>query len=252
MMFKTSSQSTGEKISYFGIFDGFSGTHVANYLRDNLHKRILAHQDIEKNTGKAIQEGFAMVESELMAQDSKLVYKCGACANVSVVIGKFVFTANLGSCKSFLSSVKGFEKNEVSEEHSAGNLKERQRVEAEGDEIVEVQGRMRVKTGMLNVTRCFGCFMAKGKGVSAVPDIKMARIKKEMDFLIMTSDGVWEVLNKTQLIYSVWSSIDKTSGNILKKLSSAIQDLMRQAIEAGSMDNLSIIIIAFPNLNLYI
>jgi serine/threonine protein phosphatase PrpC len=187
-----------------------------------------------------------------MAQDKKLVYKCGACANVSIILGKFVFTANLGNCKSFLSSVKGFEKNEVNEEHLVGNLKERQRVEAEGDEVVEVHGMMRVKAGMLNVTRCFGCFMAKGKGISAVPDIKMARIKKEMDFLIMTSDGVWEVMNKNQLIHCVWNSIDKAPGNTLTKLSSSVQDLMKQAISAGSTDNLSVIIIAFPNLNLYI
>jgi serine/threonine protein phosphatase PrpC len=250
VIFKKISKVSGKNISYFAIFDGFSGTFVASYLRDNLHKEIFKHPDFEENTAKAIQEGFFKVQSDLLSQYKSKVQKTGACALVCLIVGKFIYIANLGNCRCFLSSLKGFEKDLVTEDHLTRNVEENERILRENGEIVEFQEVLRVKPAMLNVTRCFGCEIAEGSGVIAIPDIKVSKITKKMDFLLLASDGIWSVLSKQEIINSLWTSLDKLRGSLEDRVSWSVKELMKKALVEGSSDNLSVILIGFPNFNL--
>ena len=44
------------------------------------------------------------------------------------------------------------------------------------------------------MTRCFGDIIARNIGVISVPDIKFFDIKNEDKYIIIASDGIWDVL----------------------------------------------------------
>lgn len=253
VMINTSLKSSGRTCSYFAIFDGFSGSFSCNFLRDNLHLLIFKHPLIESNTGKAISDSFEEAERLILAQGSIKSRKSGACALVSVIIGKYIYLANLGSTRSYLSSLKGFEKTIITKEHFLYDEEERNRVISNGGEIFEIEGSLRVKPGNLNIGRCFGCGEAKGtNAVTAVPDIKSSKIRKKMDFLLLTSDGIWTVLNKHEVINTIWAKLDKKQGTQLEKVSAAVKSLLKKSLKNDSNDNISAILIGFPNLPLLI
>lgn len=250
VMINTTLKPSGRVCSYFAIFDGFSGSFTCNFLRDNLHGLILKHPLIETNTGKAISDSFEEAERQILTQHAAKCKKSGACALVTVIIDKYIYIANLGSSRSYLSSLKGFEKNIVTKEHFLFNEEEKKRVLQNGGELYEINGSLRIKPGNLNIGRCFGCSESKKTGaVIAIPDIKSSKIRKKMDFLLLISDGVWSVLNKYEIINTLWSSLDSTNLNPKEKVSTAVKSLLSKSLNKDSDDNISAILIGFPALS---
>lgn len=250
VMINTHLKPSGKLCSYFAIFDGFSGVFTCNYLRDNLHKIITSHPEIETNTGKAIIESFEEAEKGLLEQASAKHDNSGSCALVVLVINKYVYLANLGSSRCIVSSLKGFDKIIPTREHFVEDPDERQRILEAGGEIFEINGKIRVKPGNLIVSRCFGCYRAKKRcsAIVALPDIRISKITQDMDFLLLVSDGIWEVLSKHEIIKVLWTHLENTEGEVQQKVVKAIKELLKSALENKSEDNLSAIIIGFHKL----
>ncbi len=49
--------------------------------------------------------------------------------------------------------------------------------------------------GSLAVTRAFGDFFYKKSGVSSVPEINKVSIGKDDEFMIIATDGLWDVMS---------------------------------------------------------
>ena len=54
-----------------------------------------------------------------------------------------------------------------------------------------IRGRV---NGQLAVTRAFGDLDLKTQGVSVIPDVKVQEIRNDCKYLIMASDGLWDVV----------------------------------------------------------
>ena len=100
----------------------------------------------------------------------------------------------------------------------------------------------------LSVSRSFGDLDAKPH-VSHIPDIYDYMINPEKDkFMILACDGVWDVLSNQDAVDYILYLMDKIkvssncSTRSLKNIANLLGD---HAIEMGSQDNISILIVWF-------
>lgn len=80
----------------------------------------------------------------------------------------------------------------LSVDHKPNSKEERQRIENAGGVVVWA-GTWRVG-GVLAVSRAFGDRPLK-RYVVATPDIKEEQLRDEDEFLILASDGLWDVIS---------------------------------------------------------
>ena len=134
--------------------------------------------------------------------------------------------------------------------HRIDNANERSRIEAAGGIIINHR-----VNGVLAVTRAFGDSQFKStlsggrsKTVIAVPEIFTESIpNSSMDvsgsteFAIFASDGLWDVITAQTAVSFVWKQVlsIKVDLHLIPAL------LVRHAINKGSIDNVTAIIIWF-------
>lgn len=90
-----SDQKTSDaNFSYFSVFDGHGGNKCVNYLRDNLHLKILNDPDFPARCDRAIFNGVLKAEKEFldMAQSTAGVDRSGACCIIALFKGAALFT----------------------------------------------------------------------------------------------------------------------------------------------------------------
>jgi serine/threonine protein phosphatase PrpC len=96
-----------------------------------------------------------------------------------------------------------------------------------------VKGRV---SGSLAVSRALGDLELKTQGVSNVPDIEEIEITNKTNFLIIASDGLWDVCEDQKAVDLV-----KT----LEQANTMATTLVKYAKMNGSKDNVSVMILKF-------
>ena len=101
--------------------------------------------------------------------------------------------------------------------------------------------------GILAVSRAFGDTQFKGADgntktgpVVATPDISAEVITPMTEFAIVASDGLWDVLSPQSAVNCVRKKLAKKSD-----LQGAAQELVQEALNKGSVDNVTVLIMSF-------
>ncbi|XP_020531203.1 probable protein phosphatase 2C 66 isoform X2 [Amborella trichopoda] len=63
----------------------------------------------------------------------------------------------------------------------------------------------------LAMARAFGDFCLKDFGLISVPDISYHRITERDEFIVLATDGVWDVLTNKEVVDIVWSAPSRTT-----------------------------------------
>ncbi len=98
-----------------------------------------------------------------------------------------IYVANVGDTRAVLWS--GTSVQRLSYDHKSIDLEEQKRVKSKGGDIINDR-----VMGILAITRAFGDFNLKSKGVTVEPQIKRLKIPKDT-ILVMASDGIWDVID---------------------------------------------------------
>ncbi len=91
-------------------------------------------------------------------------------------------------------------------------------------------------SGQLAVTRALGDLELKTQGVSNIPDIEEFAITEKTQFLIIASDGLWDVCEDQKAVDLCRS---------LENANSMATSLVKYAKMNGSKDNISVIVLKF-------
>ena len=107
------------------------------------------------------------------------------------------------------------------------------------------------------MARAFGDIGAKlpslqgnPKVIIATPEIKKIRITDEADFIVMACDGVYDTMSSKEVISTVWSAARKEfkKGKSIHEICGCCaEQVLKTAMEKNSLDNVTVIIIAFDN-----
>ena len=88
--------------------------------------------------------------------------------------------------------------------------------------------------GQLAVTRSLGDFAMKNCGVTSAPEIQRKQVFPGDEFVIIATDGLWDVVDDQQAIDIVKDENTQSDG---------AQKLIQIAMDSGSTDNITVMII---------
>lgn len=166
---------------------------------------------------------------------------CMLCSKSKNIFNRSLLVANAGDCRAVLSR-RGIA-IEMSEDHRPCCAKERMRIESLGGYIID--GYL---NGQLGVTRALGDWHLEGmKGMgesigplSAEPDLKLVTLTKEDEFLIIGSDGIWDM-------FSNQNSVDFARRRLQEHndVKLCCKQIVDEAKQRGATDNLTVVMVNF-------
>ena len=140
---------------------------------------------------------------------------------------KLLYCANVGDSSCCLIG----KKNEfITIDHKCTNKKEKKRIEKEGGHIIDDR-----LEDILAISRGFGDFDLKNKGLICEPHITKRLIDHNLNYCILASDGVWDCLNLDDISKIV--NENKENFHNLAKI------IVESAKRKASEDNISCIVI---------
>eukprot|EP00457_Paulinella_chromatophora_P012257 gb/GEZN01012455.1/.p1 GENE.gb/GEZN01012455.1/~~gb/GEZN01012455.1/.p1 ORF type:complete len:298 (+),score=29.77 gb/GEZN01012455.1/:103-996(+) len=221
---------SNDNYSYYAVFDGHGGFRAADFAASNLHK--LLKQSFSKNPDPetCLTAAFQELDSRWLTQAQYHEHDDGSTAVVALVSGGMLHVANVGDSRGVLCSSS--QAVPMSRDHKPSRLDEKQRIEALGGRIIHY-GTWRVE-GVLAVTRAIGDRRLK-KYVSAVPEVVSHQLREGDDFLILATDGVWDVLTNEQACNLVESCKENVRA--------AARKITETASARGSTDNITTIVV---------
>jgi protein phosphatase 1L len=218
--------TTDYKVSLFGIFDGHGGTDVVKFVKNRLPQLIKIYLNDLFPVEIAFKNAFKKVDEELKFFDSEYI---GTTATLILIKDNKIYCANVGDTKAYIIYDKTYK--QISNDHKCTNEDERKRITEIGGKII----KNRVM-GQLILTRTLGDLYVKQFGVINTPDINVYDINETINYIIIASDGVWDVVDLDTIT---------NMGKAGKNVGEFCKDIVKLAINKGTKDNVSCIVVSF-------
>ena len=195
--------------SFFGIFDGHGGKEISYYLSENLQKflikelnNITLSQNFRENNDyflQAIINSFEKIDKAII-QNSNFENNVGSTATIvfiynddSSLTKRTLICANVGDSKAYLINKNNIKL--ITKEHKCNDINEVARIRKNGG--VVFQKRV---FGTLILTRSIGDTQMKNFGVISTPDIYSQPIYDNDMYVILASDGLWDVVEYEDIL----------------------------------------------------
>lgn len=227
-------------LSMFSVYDGHGGIECSRFLRMKFHSIFSSLYLDSPYVRSALSSAFKVSETKFfqMFKERGFSKKVGAVANVVVIDNSALYCANVGDCRALLGLTDG-KIVELSRDHKPG-------LKVEADRIRRLGGYVfgnRVN-GRLAVSRALGDYAFKinkhgDNIVSSVPEIVQHGLTGSEEFLVLGSDGLFDVMSSE----TVGTFVRNRLWEDPKKI---CVDLISEAVlQRGSTDNVTVIVVLF-------
>jgi len=217
-----------KNMKLLGVFDGHGGASVSEICKASFP--VILTESIKWAGGDvnvAIRKTFSLVDQLVEIKQQNYV---GSTAAIVLIDKNKAWFANAGDSMSMIITHTG-EFKLLSVEHKAES--EAERIKSSGGLITYYDGMGRVN-GTLNLSRSIGDHYLK-RHVISDPYIHKISLT-EVKYIVMASDGIWDVYNKDQLGQEILTLCKKHS------LERVVEMIVDRAYKNGSMDNITLII----------
>uniref|UniRef100_A0A7S0HQD2 PPM-type phosphatase domain-containing protein n=1 Tax=Hanusia phi TaxID=3032 RepID=A0A7S0HQD2_9CRYP len=229
----------------FGVFDGHGGSRASKYARDNLPHVLQESLQSEIMPGEnqiseAMSASFAEIDRRFLSIAREEQLRDGTTALLALLRNNYLHMGWVGDSRGVLSRQGRYLR--VSEDHKPDRPDERKAVEARGGHVI-FRGTYRVAgPTALAVSRAIGDILMKEprKLVTSDPEIKTIELLPQDEFLVMASDGLFDVMRDQCVIETVSKHIREN-----KSCKGAADKLTEMAIEKGSLDNVTALVVQF-------
>lgn len=234
---------------YGAVFDGHGGWVVSAKLAERLH---LVVKHIVSDLANSTKDGaltLAQVETGIkeafVAMDNELgdpARTVGSTGVVSLISAQHIIVANCGDSRAVLFRDNSAKR--LSRDHKPSQADEEERVKAAGGRIWDYNGR-RVM-GLLAMSRAFGDHCLRKYGIIAEPEVTIIERSLGDEFVILASDGLWDVISDTEACDLAKRCFSRASQRGASKDTAArvaASVLMRAALDKGSNDNVTVIVV---------
>ena len=211
----------------FGLYDGHGGFEVAKIVKEKLPDIFAKNLSDNKNCVEtALTNSFKKLDDQLKNHEN-----VGSTGNLTYICkenGKrVIYSANIGDSRTVL--IRRNKAERLSYDHKGTDFKEIERIRLTGGIIFG--GRV---FGQLAISRAFGDYSLKTYGVSAIPYVSKTVIDDSDTYVIMGSDGVWDVIDE-DFVYKMSQGISNSE--------EFAKIIISDAMTLGSIDNISCIVI---------
>jgi serine/threonine protein phosphatase PrpC len=158
---------------------------------------------------KLIRDAIQECEKKLSNEEDININSSGSTLCMIIQIYQKIICVNVGDSRAILS-ISEILRDEIkilSIDHKPSLKKEQERIKNCGGFVksIDSNGQLRVwdspilKSPGLALSRSIGDLDAAKIGVIAEPDFWMKSVKKEMNFIVIASDGIWEFLSNKEV-----------------------------------------------------
>ena len=222
---------------FFGLFDGHAGGRCSKHVAAVLPGVLAEDPQFKTNLPQAIRRSFHATNDQFLKVAEKMKIHDGSTGITSLIRGNKLLVANVGDCRTLV--ISGDRPVQMSIDQKPTTIEEQKRIASLGGTVEYCMGVARVNR-VLAVSRAFGNRTLK----SVIrPDAEMMQreLHKDDEYLIMASDGLWDVL-KNKDVYDICKS------SYLRSDPQAVaEELVHTALSRGSMDNVTCICVRLTN-----
>jgi len=255
---------------FVAVYDGHGGNGVSTYLRDNLFLRLKQQlqrrqwmdqetpsQDYRPSISSyvtALRTAFDRIDEEVMARD-EMQYQGSTAVAVAIheaIDGsRTLLSANVGDSRAILC--RDGKAVDLTRDHKPSDEREKARILALG-ETIEWDHFCKVhRVKNLSLSRAIGDRFAK-PAVSGQVEIKHFPLRESTDeFVVLASDGLWDVMTSDQVVNFVKRKMDALSlsgslgrDNIERLMHVRKKNMSRylagEALKLGSEDNVCVVV----------
>jgi serine/threonine protein phosphatase PrpC len=214
-------------VRLIGVYDGHgergkeASNLVGNYIGNWLNKN---KQNIKKwNNRDIVTKKFTDLYKsiqKLTSKNKEWYELSGTCAVSALLIDKSCYVINLGDSRAVIGSMNGEQKYafQMSVDHKPNNFEEQERIVKMGGEVTNFKdgqyGPYRVYKNNgdnvpgLAIARSLGDLVAHECGVGEIPQISFKLIDSYDEFIVIGSDGIWDVMNSVEIVGYVFERLD--------------------------------------------
>lgn len=232
-------KNTNEPVSFYAVYDGHGGTHVAQYVEDVLHYNVMKHDSFEENTRRTLAAVYLRTQEDFKEYTERLCLPntAGATSVTILFKGKKMYVAWAGDSLACMFKKDG-SNVELVDPHKPTKESEKIRIEKLGGFINDENGVMRVN-GVVAVSRAFGNL--RHRVIIPEADVREFTLTGDEEYIVLACDGLWDVMTPSQVRRFVRKTLKKNK-NSTKGMAEALVD---ESLRLGSTDNVSVIFIQF-------
>ncbi|XP_028396490.1 protein phosphatase 1F-like [Dendronephthya gigantea] len=219
--------------AYFAVFDGHGGVDCANYTVAHFHNNIAKQDEFTTDLDEALSKAFLSTDKHFTEKAKNENLRAGTTGVVAMLKGNTLNIGWLGDSQ--ISLCKQGQAVELMQPHKPNRKDERKRIEDLGGCVIWI-GDWRVN-GNIAVSRSIGDKDHKPY-VSADPDTREFDLEGDEEYLILGCDGLWDTIAAPEVIKMVQDHLSSGGSR-----SSVAKFLVDRAIEHGSTDNVSVIVV---------
>jgi len=234
--------ANNSRMAVFAAYDGHGdgGEHVAQYALHEIPRRLEQHNDFLKgNFEKAFKDVFVNVDRDLVLETEIEPLYSGCTACVALLKENVLYISNAGDSRAVMASrVKNnnrtvYEALDLTVDQNPDSPGEQERIEQMGGFVSPppeegLSARVWLDCNYsqigLAMSRSIGDHAVKSVGVIAEPVVTKHEMRKEDNFLIIATDGVWEFLSSQEAVDIVSEDLESGRGS-----SVACQNLIEAA-----------------------
>jgi serine/threonine protein phosphatase PrpC len=231
---------------FAAVLDGHNGKFSVDFVSTRLYENLAASKEdsvserlrraYEKTESELIDKLVSQIDSNRTSEDENSfpILTSGVVVCSVIIDQKSICCASVGDCRAVLGRKDGTNL-QLSVDHNVSDPIERERVK----NILSNDGYVK---GLM-VTRSLGnvCFRTRNKieGQIADPSIRNFPLSSDDSFLLIASDGLFDVMSNEVATSTVVRAMRRPSFSPDK----AAQELVDKAVARGSSDNICVCIV---------
>ncbi|XVF89118.1 hypothetical protein PTKIN_Ptkin19aG0104900 [Pterospermum kingtungense] len=168
------------------------------------------------NWQEACISAFKVMDKEIKLQENLDCSTSGTTAVVVVRQGEDLVIANLGDSRAVLGTIteNGIKAVQLTTDLKPGLPSEAERIRSCHGRVLALKEEPHIQrvwlphedSPGLAMSRAFGDFLLKNHGIIAIPDIFYHHVTPNDQFIVLATDGVWDVLNNHQVVSIVMNA----------------------------------------------
>lgn len=254
---------------FVGVFDGHGGGDVSHHLKLHLYeafqkqlkrKQWEEEDDLTKeykpslsSLVSALRASFVAIDAQVLGLD-EMQYQGSTAVAVAMHHAedgsRTLVSANVGDSRAILCR-KG-KAVDLTRDHKPSDERERARINAMGEKI-EWDNYSKVhRVKNLSLSRAIGDRFAK-PAVTGEAEIKLFPLREEDEFIVLASDGLWDVMASEDVVQYVHKKMDAmASRGSLNDVGKRLKEVRRknmsrylatEALRQGSGDNICVLVV---------
>lgn len=221
---------------YYAVFDGHGGSDIVEYVKQNMRGILINlinnKETLQLNEDDILYQGLKTIVEKLPTSVAK---HQGTTAILVLRRANEMWVANVGDSRAIISLTDG-NSIQLTDDHKPNREDEYRRITSQGGFVApSFKGDVYRVNASLAVSRSIGD-LSLFPHVTWKPEITYASIATTFKFLVLATDGIWDVLDNNDV--STILSLHATNN-----INSVAKDICVLARMRNSTDNISVIIV---------